>query len=146
MFYNLQIPTPIGDLAQLTPDTITNDIVISITKAASGKKATIRWKDVATVMSQVYGTHFPPSTITSNFKGVVAAAKRKRDEVEKEQYLQEIYTTPNVVGKRKMFTMSDAVEEPLPKHRRTEPFEQVSNFFYICNFLCTVTVKLLQNA
>ena len=130
MFCNLQIPTPVGDLAQLTPDTITNGIVISISKSATGKKATVRWKDVATVMSQVYGTHFPSSTITSNFKKVVATAKRKRDEVELQEYLQEVYTTPTVLGKRKMFAMSDVVEEePEPKHCRTEPFEQVSIIF-----------------
>ena len=92
------------------------------------KQSDVTWKDVATVMSNVYCTHFPPSTIHTSFDRVVKGANRHRDLHNRNHYGQQIFTRPKVAGKRKMFSMTDLADaDPEPKHPRITPFQQVSS-------------------
>ena len=134
-FHYFQISTPNGELdfATLTPDVITNEMVISVLKLVSSKKSKVTWKTAATAMSKICNTTYPTSTIHTNFGNVEKEYKKRCGEDNRKKYLQEIYTIPKVAGKRKLFPVRTDVadEDGEPKRPRNDPFEQVC----ICLFI-----------
>ena len=106
---------------------------MTVARAASGKNSDVTWNQVATLMSRIYNTSVPVSSVRSNFKKLQEKERKLkkslRDKNNLSSLYEEMYKVPTPTGKRKMFAPTDVVEEqakPEPKHPRSDPFEKVA--------------------